>query len=319
MESFDPLDYSILQILKNNCRITVNDLAEQLDAHPNTISTRIKKLEDKEIILKYTAELNYRKLGYNTQAIFYLSIRSGLSVDAKAISDILDVPGIQGIGTLTGSFNLAGFIIAKDITSLDQRLKKLASNENVLNMKYELIINTYKRASTFNPLQNGNSKNHDTETKIIKLSEKDILIINELIQNGKSPYSEISEKHNIPISTIKLKIEKMLKEGIITRFNTNIDYTKLGYAQASFINIKLAPDSGDEDSIMKKILEIPEIMEMHSTTGDYNFVILLMSRSNIHLCEILEKFNKIPEILKLEVNTSYKRHIPRNNTILLDD
>jgi Lrp/AsnC family transcriptional regulator for asnA, asnC and gidA len=308
-----------LEILKNNCRHSAKEMAEQLNVHANTISSHIKKLEEKSIIQKYEIDLNYRKLGYLTEAIVYVSIKSGYSLESKAIEDILNIPGLRGIGAMTGKYNLVGFIIAKDLNSLLINIKKIECNQYVLDMKYELILSTYKNTNQFNPLEEKASSDYKSEKRGFTISKKDISILNELLSDARLPYSQMSEKHNIPISTIKQRIDKMEQQGIINRFSTNIDYTKLGFSQASLIKVKLDPNTKDGKLVVEKILQIPQIINMHSTTGDYNYIILLISKNNEHLIRILKKFNEIPQITNLEVNTSYKRYIPRNNAIQLDD
>lgn len=52
----DSTDKKILEILKEGARTSYTDIAEQLEVSEGTIRNRIKRMEDKEIIEKYTIQ-----------------------------------------------------------------------------------------------------------------------------------------------------------------------------------------------------------------------------------------------------------------------
>ncbi len=63
-EEFDNTDINILKILSKNSRIPLIDISKKLFIPERTIAFRIKKLEQKKIILCYKALLNLNSLGY---------------------------------------------------------------------------------------------------------------------------------------------------------------------------------------------------------------------------------------------------------------
>ncbi|MEK3737921.1 Lrp/AsnC family transcriptional regulator [Paenibacillus sp. FSL F4-0122] len=63
----DNTDIEILKQLKKNSRIRENKLAQLIHMTPPSVSARIKQLEDKNVIKKYTIEVDPSKLGYTHQ------------------------------------------------------------------------------------------------------------------------------------------------------------------------------------------------------------------------------------------------------------
>ena len=59
----DDLDYKILNILANDARIPIAELSRKLDSTIDIIRARIKKLEEKQIILSYRIAVDLNKLG----------------------------------------------------------------------------------------------------------------------------------------------------------------------------------------------------------------------------------------------------------------
>ncbi len=66
----DLLDEEIIVGLQNNSRISFVDLAKKLNSTVDIIKGRIKKLEDKKIILRYSIDINYSLLDYELYKTF---------------------------------------------------------------------------------------------------------------------------------------------------------------------------------------------------------------------------------------------------------
>lgn len=68
----DELDFKILTILANEARISLTELARKVSSTVEIIRGRIKKLEEKEIILNYRIAVDFNKLGLEFfKAIIY--------------------------------------------------------------------------------------------------------------------------------------------------------------------------------------------------------------------------------------------------------
>jgi len=68
----DELDYKILEILANNARIPITELARRVNSTIEIVRTRIKKMEEKGIILGYRIAVDFNKLGLEFfKAIIY--------------------------------------------------------------------------------------------------------------------------------------------------------------------------------------------------------------------------------------------------------
>jgi DNA-binding Lrp family transcriptional regulator len=62
--TIDRLDLKILGKLSKNARIQTKKIANELKISVNTVNSRIKKMENKRIIEKYTINIDWSKLGY---------------------------------------------------------------------------------------------------------------------------------------------------------------------------------------------------------------------------------------------------------------
>lgn len=70
----DEIDKKIIKIMSENSRISNSEISKQVFLSIPAVGERIKKLEEKHIIEKYTIRTNRNKLGYKLLAIIFVNI-----------------------------------------------------------------------------------------------------------------------------------------------------------------------------------------------------------------------------------------------------
>ena len=74
----DKVDLGILRLMQENARITNADLARELNMAPSAVLERVKKLEQKKVILQYTTRLNPGILHQKLLAFVFMKAADGL-------------------------------------------------------------------------------------------------------------------------------------------------------------------------------------------------------------------------------------------------
>ena len=72
----DDLDYRLLHELKVDSRRSVRQLAKSLNESPSTIYNRVKRLESKAVIRRWTVTLDYEQLNLETTAFVFVCLDS---------------------------------------------------------------------------------------------------------------------------------------------------------------------------------------------------------------------------------------------------
>jgi Lrp/AsnC family transcriptional regulator, regulator for asnA, asnC and gidA len=106
----------------------------------------------------------------------------------------------------------------------------------------------------------------------------------------------------------------MRDAGLISGSRVDIDYQRLGYSIQAFIGLKLVK-AHDCGSLMDKLETIPEVLEVHYTTGAYSLFIKIMARSMKDLHALLfDRLQGFDEIQSTEtfviLDTSLDREMP---------
>ncbi len=116
----------------------------------------------------------------------------------------------------------------------------------------------------------------------------DFKILEMLSSNARKPFLEIARETNVSGAAIHQRIQKLTASGIIRGFESMIDPAAVGYETCAYIGFILN-DPTKFDEVVKRLREIPEVVECHFTTGTYDIFAKIFARNNAHLLEVIHK------------------------------
>ena len=119
------------------------------------------------------------------------------------------------------------------------------------------------------------------------MDEKDRKIIEILLQNSRTPYTEIAKKMNLTEATIRKRINELEKEGIIKKFTIEVDPEKLGYKTVTILGLDVEPKYLLEAA--RKIAEFEEVKWVATSSGDHMIMCEVWSENGEALFEFLSK------------------------------
>ena len=155
-------------------------------------------------------------------------------------------------------------------------------------------------------------------SKIPELDKVDMLILSYLMKDAKMAYTEIAKILLISSGTVHVRMKKMEELGIIKSSNLIVNYEKLGYDITAFIGIHLK-NSNLYNLVAQKLIDMPEVIDVHYTTGEYAMFIKIVCRDTKHLREVLhDKLQGIEEITRTETFISLEESINRPIQIDVD-
>jgi len=145
-----------------------------------------------------------------------------------------------------------------------------------------------------------------------EIDNTDLKILEILMQDAKRPYTEVAKKVNVSQGTVHVRMNKMEDAGILEKTTLRINYAKLGYDITAFIGIYLEK-SALYDMVLNKLRSIPEITNIHYTTGNYSMFIKIHCRDTNHLKEVLhDKMQQVEGIERTETMISLEESLDRN-------
>ena len=133
MHKLDRIDRMILDILQNEGRIAISELASRVSLSTTPCSERVKRLEREGIIMGYHARLNPKHLDRNLLVFLEISLsaKSG-DVFEQVAKDLMEIPEVQECHLISGDFDYLVKARLKEMSAyrrlLGDLLKKLPSS-----------------------------------------------------------------------------------------------------------------------------------------------------------------------------------------------
>ncbi len=133
MRKLDRIDRMILDILQNEGRIAISELASRVNLSTTPCSERVKRLEREGIIMGYHARLNPKHLDRNLLVFLEISLsaKSG-DVFEQVAKDLMEIPEVQECHLISGDFDYLVKARLKEMSAyrrlLGDLLKKLPSS-----------------------------------------------------------------------------------------------------------------------------------------------------------------------------------------------
>lgn len=140
------------------------------------------------------------------------------------------------------------------------------------------------------------------------LDEIDHQILDILIENARTPFTDIAKKLVVSAGTIHVRVKKMEDEGIIKGSTLSLNYEKMGYSFISHVGIYLAKTSKTK-LVVKDLKKIPNVTIAYITAGKYNIFCKIRARDTTHAKEIIFEIDDIDGVSRTETMISLEESI----------
>ncbi|MHA7059113.1 Lrp/AsnC family transcriptional regulator [Aquimarina sp. M1] len=141
-----------------------------------------------------------------------------------------------------------------------------------------------------------------------KLDEVDHQILDMLIENTRTPFTDIAKKLLISAGTVHVRVKKMEEAGIIEGSSLTLDYKKLGYSFIAYVGIYLQ-NTSQTKFVLQRINEIPFVTVAHITTGKFNIFCKVRAKDTNHAKDIIFQLDDIDGVYRTETMISLEESI----------
>ena len=148
-----------------------------------------------------------------------------------------------------------------------------------------------------------------------KLDKLDKQILRLIAGDARIPFLEVARACKVSGAAIHQRIQKLTSLGILKGSYYVIDSEKIGYETCAFIGLNLKhPETFD--SVVEELKKIPEVVECHYTTGDFDMFIKIYAVNNHHLLNIIHDKLQPLGLSRSETIISFNQVIDRQLPIV---
>ena len=140
----DEIDHQILELLRQDGRRTIADIASQVNLSAAPVKRRIDRLERQGVIHGYTAVLDYGKIGPSIEAFTELRIAGDADADS-IVQRIRQAPEVREVLTIAGDPDILIRMRVTDLEHLKQVVNGLRRSGQITGTKTLMVLDRWTR------------------------------------------------------------------------------------------------------------------------------------------------------------------------------
>ena len=137
----------------------------------------------------------------------------------------------------------------------------------------------------------------------MKLDEMDFKILEFLRKDARTPFTEIGNALEIADSTVHIRVEKMIDEGIIRGFTINVNDEALGRV-SSLLMLDVIP--GHFEEVVPSLIQSEKVEEIYEFHGSYVAVLKISASNLTEMRDEIVRIRRIPNVTRTEMITILK-------------
>jgi DNA-binding Lrp family transcriptional regulator len=108
-----------------------------------------------------------------------------------------------------------------------------------------------------------------------------------LAQEPRIGVLEASRRLGVARGTAQARLDRLRSDGVIRGFGPDVDPAALGYPVTAFATLEIRQGQGRE--VRAHLATVPEVLELHTTTGEGDMLCRLVARSNADLQRVIDR------------------------------
>jgi len=135
----DKIDREIVEILRDDARISFKDLGDRVRLSANTVADRVRRLVADGVVLGFEARIDPAALGLHLQAYIDVKLKAGTNThEFEAI--VQTIPGVQEVALMTGNYDGFLRVACKDQAHLLRLIDALRDKAGVQDTYSRVIL-----------------------------------------------------------------------------------------------------------------------------------------------------------------------------------
>lgn len=128
------------------------------------------------------------------------------------------------------------------------------------------------------------------------LDDLDARLLRELDAAPRVGVLEMSRRLGVARATVQARLDRLVSRGVIATFAPTLDPVALGFQVTAFATLEIRQGRGAQ--VLDHLRQIPEVLEVHTITGQGDMLCRLVARSNDDLQHVLNRVTEFEQIVR---------------------
>ncbi|MBB5083371.1 Lrp/AsnC family transcriptional regulator [Nonomuraea endophytica] len=140
------------------------------------------------------------------------------------------------------------------------------------------------------------------------MDELDARLLTTMRAHPRIGLTELARLLGVARGTVQARVEKLTTRGVITDFGPTVEPARVGYPILAFVWLQIA--QGRLTESVEALHTIPEILEVHGTSGQHDLLCRVVAKSTEHLQEIIATVLASPAVQRTDSTIALSTQIP---------
>lgn len=149
-----------------------------------------------------------------------------------------------------------------------------------------------------------------------ELDELDARLLNAFLAAPRVGVLELSRRLGVARATVQARLDRLVQRGVIADFAPTLSPEAMGYHVTAFATVEIRQGRGPQ--VLEHLRAIPEVLEVHTITGQGDMLCRLVARSNGDLQHVLDRVTEFEQIVRTSTVIALSTPIPHRILPLVD-
>lgn len=140
------------------------------------------------------------------------------------------------------------------------------------------------------------------------LDDLDRRLLHCLAQSPRAGIMELARQLEVARGTVQARMEKLHQRGVVTGYGPDIDLRAIGYDVLAFVTLEIA--QGALETVVAHLSTIPEVLEVHTTTGPGDLLCRVVAPTNADLQPLIGRMLATGGIERTTTQIALTEQIP---------
>lgn len=145
-DRIDEIDVRILEILQESGRTSLSDIAEEVGLSVPSVSDRVHKLEDQQVITGYHARVDSKRIHRDITAFIRLHAEGSENYE-EIVEEATESEDVLEIHSITGEGSHIMKVRTKNTTTLERLLSRIQDWPGVHGTSTSIVLSSFKETA----------------------------------------------------------------------------------------------------------------------------------------------------------------------------
>lgn len=131
-----------------------------------------------------------------------------------------------------------------------------------------------------------------------------------LAVNARASTADLARQLGVARTTVVARLSRLEREGIISGYSVRLRHDLAQQGLSAFVGITVAPRAGAD--VVKLLTRFPEVKQLDSVSGEFDYVALLRAESAERLDLLLDQIRALDGVQQTTTSVVLSRRIDRS-------